>query len=121
MSRILLTVVFLDVGRHEILWVLDVVENAAEGWKPVGVIYKKRLPSCVDDLPHVQPRIMYFLMVVSAAVVQVAVWLVPWSLICCGLSTPRTLAASNFLLLLIYLILLLTVVASQGAACLWSC
>ena len=107
MSRILLTVILLDVSRLEVFWVHDVVESAAKGWKPVGIICKMRLASCVDDLPRVHPGIGYFFMVVSAAVV--AVLLVPWSLISCGLSTPRMLAASNFLVLLDSLVLLLTV------------
>ena len=97
----------MDVGGFEILWVLDVVEDAAEGWKPIRVICKTHLASCVDDLPCVHPGVSYFLMVVSAAVVKIL--LVPWSLISCGLSTPRMLAASNFLVLLDSLVLLLTV------------
>ena len=116
----MLTVILLDVSRLEVFWVHDVVESAAKGWKSVGIICKMRLASCVDDLPRVHPGIGYFFMVVSAAVV--AVLLVPWSLISCGLSTPRTLVAGNFLLLLDSLVLLLlTVMASRSATCLWCC
>ena len=118
MSRILLTIVLLDVGRFEVLWVLDVIENATEGWKPIEVIYKMRLASCINDFPCVRPIIGDFFMVV--AVVVVAVLLKPWSLVSCGLSTPRTLAASDFLLLLVSsVLLLLTMIASRSASCLW--
>ena len=115
----MLTVVLLDVRGFEVLWVLDVVEGAAQGWETIGIVYKMRLASCIDDLLHVHPEIDYFFMVVAAAIV--AVLLRPWSLVCCGLSTPRTVPASNFLLLLVssVLLLLLTVMASQRAACLW--
>ena len=120
MSRILLTVILLDVSRLEVFWVHDVVESAAKGWKSVGIICKMRLASCIDDILCIHPRVGYFFMVVPAAVV--AVLLRPCSLVCCGLSTPRTLAASDFLLLLVSLILLLlllAVMASRSAACLW--
>ena len=112
----MLTVVLLNVGRFEILWVLDAVQDTAEGWEPVGTICKMCLAFCVDDLLRVLLRIGYFMVVVVAVV---AVLLKPWSLVSCGLSTPRTLAASNFLLLLDSLVLLLlTVMASRSATCL---
>ena len=77
-----------------------------------------RLVSCIDDLPRIHPGIGYFFVVVAVTIV--AVLLVPWSLVSCGLSTPRTLAASNFLILLDSLVLLLlTVMASRGVTCLW--
>ena len=113
MSRVLLTVVLLDVGGFEILWVVDVVEDAAEGWNPVRVICKMRLASCIDDLSSINPGVSYFFTV--AAMVVAAVLLGPWSLVCCRLSTP-TVAASDFLILLVSLVLLLTVMASRGAA-----
>ena len=67
----MLTVIFLDVGRFEILWVLDVVEDTAEGWELVGIICKMRLVPCVDDFSCVYPGIGYFFMIVAAAVVVI--------------------------------------------------
>jgi hypothetical protein len=115
----LLTIILLDVGGFEILRVLYVVEDVAKGWKPVGLVYKIHLASCIDDQPCIHPGLDYFFMVVVAVVV--AVLLKPWNMVCYGLSTPRTLAASDFLLLLVssVLLLLLTVMASWRAACLW--
>ena len=68
-SKTLLTVILLDVHRLEILWVLDVVEDSAEGLKAIGVIRNLRSASCVDDVPCVHYGISYFLPVVPAVVV----------------------------------------------------
>ena len=65
----MLTVVLLDVGGFEILWVLDIVEDAAEGWEPVKIICKMRLASCIDDFPRIHPGIGYFFMVVAVTIV----------------------------------------------------
>ena len=48
----MLTVVLLDVCRLEILWVLDVVEDTAEGGETIGVVCKLCSESCVDDVPR---------------------------------------------------------------------
>ena len=72
----MLTVVLLDVRRLEILWVLDVVEDSAEGLKAIKVIRNLRSAYCVDDVPCVHYGIGYFLPIVSAVVV-VAIWLRP--------------------------------------------
>ena len=77
----MLTVVLLDVRRLEILRVLDVVKNSAEGLEAIGIVYKLIFASCVDDVPCVHYGIGYFLPVVPAVVV-VATWLRPRSLVC---------------------------------------
>ena len=76
----MLTIVLLDVCRLEILWVLDVVEDSAEGLEAIGVVCKLRSASCIDDVLCVQYGISYFLLVVCAVVV--ATWLGPKSLVC---------------------------------------
>ena len=83
------TVILLDVGRFEILWVLDVVEDTTEGWEPVGIICKMRLVPCVDDLSCVYPGIGYFFMVVAAAVVAILLII---------LNSSRTRVGVEFLL-----------------------
>ena len=80
MSRILLTVVLLDVRRLEILWVLDVVESPAQGLEAIGVVCKVFSASCVDDVPCVHDGIGYFFPVVPAVAV-VVVWLRPRGLV----------------------------------------
>ena len=121
MSRVLLTVVLLDVCRLEILRVLDVVVSLAQGLEAVGVVRKLRSASCVDDVPCVHDGIGYFFPVVPAVAV-VVVWLRPRGLVFWRLATPGAMAAHDFLILLIssvlLLQLLLTLVASRGTACL---
>ena len=78
----MLTVVLLDVCRLEILWVLDVVEDTAEGGETIGVVCKLCSASCVDDAPCVHDGISYFFSVV------VAVRLRPRGLVCWWLATP---------------------------------
>ena len=70
------TIVLLDVRRLEILWVLDVVENSAEGLEVIEVVCKLQYPSCVDDVPCIHYRVGYLFPVVPAVVV-VAIWLRP--------------------------------------------
>ena len=117
----MLIVVLLDVCWLEILWVLDVVEDAAEGWEAIGVICKMSLTSCVDDVPCIHPGIGYFFPVVPTVVV-VAVWLRARSLICLWLAASGAMTTRSFLILLVssvlLFLLLLTLVASGGTACL---
>ena len=70
-----------SVCGFEILWVLDIVKDAVEGWEAIGVVYKMRLASCIDDMPCIHPGIGYFFKV-AVAVVVVVVRLRPWSLDC---------------------------------------
>ena len=116
MSRVLLTVVFLDICVFEILRVLDVVEDATEDWEAIGIVCEMHPASCVDDVPCVHYGIGYFLPALIATIV--AVRLRPRSLVCWWLATPRTMIACDFLILLVSLVLLLTIVASGGTACL---
>ena len=113
----MLTVVLVDVCRLEILWVLDVVEDTAEGGETIGVVCKLCSTSCVDDVPCVHDGIGYLFPVVPAVIV-VAVWLRPKGLVYWWLATPGAMAARGILILLIYLVLLLllllTLVASGG-------
>ena len=105
MSRVLLTVVLLDVHWLEILRVLYVVEDSAEGLEAIGVVCKLRSVSCVDDVPCVHYGISNFFPVVPAVVV--AAWLRPRSLVCRWLATPGAMKACDFLVLLVPLILLI--------------
>ena len=118
----MLTVVLLDVCRLEILWVLDVVEDTAEGRETIGVVCKLCSASCIDDVPCVHNGIGYFFPIVPTVVVVVAVWLRARSLICLWLATSRAMTTRSFLILLVssvlLFLLLLTVVASRGTACL---
>ena len=82
----MLTVILLDVRMLEILRVLDVVENLAQGLEAVGVVGKLHSASCVDDVPCVQNGIGYLFSVVPTVVV-VAVWLRARSLIYLWLAT----------------------------------
>ena len=77
----MLTVVLLDVRRLEILRVLDVVEDSAEGLEAIGVVCKLRSAFCVDDVLCVHYEIGY-LFPVMPAVVVVAIWLRPRGLVC---------------------------------------
>ena len=117
----MLTIVLLDVLRLEILRVLDVVEDSAEGLEAIGVVRKLRSAPCVDDVPCIHYGISYLFLVVPAVVV-VAIWLRPKGLVCRLLATPGAMAARGFLILLISLILLLqlllTMMASGSTACL---
>ena len=116
----MLTVILLDVRWLEILRVLDVVKNSAEGFEAFGIVYKLIFASCVDDVPCVHYGIGYFLPVVAAVVA--AIQLRPRSLVCWWLGAPGTMDACDFLIFLVSLILLfqllLTVMASGGTACL---
>ena len=76
----MLTIVFLDICGFEVLRVLDVVENAAEGWEAIGIVYEMRSASCIYDVPCVHYGIGYFLPVLAAIVVVVR--LRPRSLVC---------------------------------------
>ena len=76
----MLTIVLLDVCWLEILRVLDVVKDSAEGLEATGVIRKLRSASCVDDVPCVHYGIGYFLPVVATVVA--AIQLRPRSLVC---------------------------------------
>ena len=69
----MLTIVLLDVRRLEILRVLDVVEDSAEGLEAIGVVRKLRSASCVDYISCIHYGIVYLLPVVPAIVV--AIWL----------------------------------------------
>ena len=71
----MLTVILLDVHGFEVLRVLDVVEDSAEGLETIGIICKLRPASCVDDVPCVHYGIGYLLVV--PAVFVVAIWLRP--------------------------------------------
>ena len=82
----MLTIVLLDVRRLEILRVLDVVKNSAEGLEAIGIVYKLIFASCVDDVPCVHNGIGYLFPVVPTVVV-VAIWLRSRSLICLWLAT----------------------------------
>ena len=95
----MLTVVLLDAPGFEVLRVLDVVEDSAEGLEAIGVVCKLRSASCVDDDPCVHYGIGYFFLVV--AVVVIATWLRPRSLVCWWLTTPRAMDARDFLILLV--------------------
>ena len=114
----MLTVVLLDVHWLEILRVLYVVEDSAEGLEAIRIVCKLRSASCVDYVPCIHYGIGYFLLVVSAIVV--ATWLRPRGLVCRWLATPGVMDACDFLILLVSLILLLqlllTVMASEGTA-----
>ena len=116
----MLTVVLLDVCRLEILWVLDVVEDSAEGREPIGVVRKLCSASGIDDIPGIHDGVGYLFPVMPTVVV--AVWLRPRSLVCLRFATPGVMTARSFLILLISLVLLLllllTLVASGGTACL---
>ena len=86
MSRVLLTVVLLDVRSFEILRVLNVVERLAQGLEAVGVVRKLRSVSCVDDIPCIHDGVGYLFPVMPTVVV--AVWLRPRGLVCLRLATP---------------------------------
>ena len=101
----MLTVVLLDVRGFEVLRVLDVVEDSAEGLEAIGVVCKLRSTSCIDDVSCVHYGIGYFFPVVAAVVV--ATWLRPRSLVCRRLATPGAMDACNFLILLVSLVLVL--------------
>ena len=111
----------LDVRRLGILWVLDIVEDIAEGGETVGVVRKVCSVSCVDDVSCVHDGIGYFFPVVPAIAV-VVVWLRPRGLVCRWLATPGSMVACNFLILLVSLILLLqlllAMMASRSTTCL---
>ena len=112
----MLTVVLLDVRRLEIHWVLDVVEDSAEGGEVIGVVRKLCSASCVDDIPCVHDGIGYLFPVVPAIIV-VAVWLRPRGLVYWWLATPGALAARGFLILLISLVLLLLSILCFDCMC----
>ena len=120
MNWILLTIILLVICWFEVFGVLGIGKGAAKGWIAVSVVGEASLTSCVDDLPSINSRIGYFLVVVTTAIVLAAVWLVPWSLIAHGSFTPEMLGAGNLLLLLDSLLLLLSTVAARGAASLRS-
>ena len=115
----MLTVVLLDVRGLEILRVLDIVEDSAEGLEAIGVVRKLRSASCVDDVTCVHYGVSYLFPVLPAVVV--AIWLRPRGLVCRLLATPGAMVARGFLILLISLILLLqlllTMMASMSIAC----
>ena len=119
----MLTVVLLDVCWLEILWVLNVVEDSAEGGEAIGVIRKLCSASCVDDIPCVHDRIGYLFPVVPTVVV--AMRLRPSGLDYWWLATLGAVAARNFLIFLISLVLvlllLLTLVVSEVTVCLRYC
>ena len=96
----MLTVILLDICGFEILWVLDVVEDAAEGWEAIGIVYEMRSASCIDDVPCVHNGIGYFFPVVPTVVV-VAVSLRARSLICLWLATSGAMTTRSFLILLV--------------------
>ena len=100
----MLIVVLLDVCRFEILRVLDVVEDFAEGLEAIGVVCKPRSASCVDDVPRIHYGIGYLFPIVPTVVV--AVRLRPRGLDYWWLATPGAMAARDFLILLISLVLL---------------
>ena len=72
----MLTVVHMDVRGLEILRVLGIVEDSAEGSEAIRIVRKLRSASCVDDVPCVHYGIGYLFPVVPAVVV-VAIWLRP--------------------------------------------
>ena len=74
MSRIFLTIVLLDVCRLEILWVLDDVEDTAEGRETIGVVSKLCSASCVDDVPCIHNGIGYLFPIVPTVVVVAVAW-----------------------------------------------
>ena len=115
----MLTVVLLDVRGFEVLRVLDIVEDSAEGLEAIRVVYKLRSASCIDDVMCVHYGIGYFPVVPAVVVV---IWLRSRSLVCRWLATPGAVEACNFLVLLVPLILLiwllLTMMASRSTACL---
>ena len=117
----MLTIVLLDVRRLEILRVLNVVEDSAEGFEAIGVVCKLLSASCVDDVPCIHYRVGYLFPVVPAVVV-VAIWLRPRGFVCRWLATPGSMDACDFLILLVFLILLLqlllTMMASRSTTCL---
>ena len=96
----MLTVILLDVCRLEILWVLDVVEDTAEGGQTIGVVCKLCSASCDDDVPCVHDGIGYLFPVVPAVII-VAIWLRPRGLVCRWLATPGAMDARDFLILLV--------------------
>ena len=112
----MLTVVLLDVRWLEIIWVLDVVENTAEGWEAIEIVCEMRSASCIDDIPSIHYGIGYFFSVI------VVVRLRPRGLACWWSATPGAMMACDFLILLVSLILLLqlllTMMASRGTTCL---
>ena len=110
----MLTVVLLDVHWLEILRVLDIVKNSAEGLEAIGIVYKLRSASCIDNVSCVHYGIGYFLPVVPTVVV-VAIWLRPRSLVCQWLATPGSMVTCNFLILLVSLILLLQLLLAMMA------
>ena len=77
----MLTVVLLDICGFEILWVLDVVEDAAEGWEAFGIVCEMRSASCIDDIPSIHYGIGYFFSVVVVVRLRprglVCYWLTP--------------------------------------------
>src|SRR6185503_5325615 len=89
-------------------------------WKRSELSASCDLRLCVDDVPCIHYGIGYFLPIVSAVVV-VAIWLRPRSLVCRWLATPGSMVTCNFLILLISLILLLqlllVMLASRSSAC----
>ena len=91
----MLTVVLLDVCWLEILWVLNVVENSAEGGEAIGVVRKLWYASCLDDILCVHDRIGYLFPVVPTVVV--VVWLRPRGLVYWWLATPGAMVARDFL------------------------
>ena len=117
----MLTVVLLDVCRLEILWVLDVDEDTADGGEMIGVVCKLCSMSCIDDVSCVHNGIGYFFPIVPTVVV-VAVWLRARSLICLWLATSGAMTTCSFLIVLVssvlLFLLLLMLVASRGTACL---
>ena len=109
----MLTIVLLDVCRLEILWVLDVVEDSAEGGKAIGVVLKLCSTSCVDDIPCAHDGIGYLFPVVPAVIV---VWLRLRGLVYWWLAAPGAMAAHGFLILLISLVLLLLLLLTLVAS-----
>ena len=101
----MLTVVLLDVRWLEILRVLDIVEDSAEGLEAIRIVCKLRSASCNDDVSCVHYGVGYFLPVVPAVVVPT--WLRSKSLVCRWLATPGAMKACDFQVLLVSLILLL--------------
>ena len=87
----MLTVVLLDVRWLEILWVLDIVKDSAEGLEAIGIICKLQSASYIDDVSCVHYGMGYFLPVVAAVVA--AIQLRPRSLVCWWLTTPGVMNA----------------------------
>ena len=115
MNWILLTIILLVICWFEVFGVLGIGKGAAKGWIAVSVVGEASLTSCVDDLPSINSRIGYFLVVVTTAMVLTTIWLVPWSLIACRSFDPRALGAGDLLLFLGSLLLLL-----RAAVAAWS-